>query len=165
MLRYAQMKGIYHEIEIADIIASMNSDPRLYECITAGDVLCYFGDLKPVFESAFKRLLPSGLFVFSVESGSETWRANVAAGVAKEPYQLQDSGRFSHALAYLEATAKAAGFEFVQAWPEILSSENDVDQHGFIISLRRPLTQRCLGPDEITSSGPTKRRKQGLPHP
>lgn len=139
-LRYAQLKGIYHELEVADIVASMNADPRLYECITAGDVLCYFGNLKPVFEAAFKRLLPSGLFVFSLESGSDSWRADIAAGINKDNFRLEDSGHYSHALSYVEATAKAAGFEVLQSWPEVLSTENGSDLPGYVISLRRPLT-------------------------
>jgi predicted TPR repeat methyltransferase len=140
IVRYAQLKGIYHEIEIADIVASMNSDPRLYECILAGDVLCYLGDLKPAFDAAFKRLLPSGLFVLSLEGGSESWRADIAAGVSTDRYRLQDTARFAHALPYIEQTAKAAGFEIVQIWPEILNTEDDVDLPGYVISLRRPLS-------------------------
>ncbi|MBV8170133.1 MAG: tetratricopeptide repeat protein [Alphaproteobacteria bacterium] len=140
MVRYAQIKGIYHELEVADIVASLNTDPRLYECITAGDVISYFGDLKPVFEGAFKRLLPSGLFLLSLESGSESWRADVLAGVSKDQWKLQDSGRYCHALPYVEACAKAAGFEIVQVWPETLQTENEVDLQGYVISLRRPLS-------------------------
>jgi predicted TPR repeat methyltransferase len=140
VIRYAQLKGIYHEMEISDIVASMHADPRLYECVVASDVLCYFGNLKPVFEAAFKRLLPSGLFLFSVESGSEDWRTDLAAGVSKDPYQLQSTARYAHALTYIEQTAKAAGFEIVQVWPEVLSSENDVDLAGYVVSLRRPLS-------------------------
>jgi len=140
IVRNAQLKGIYHEIEITDIVASMNADPRLYECILAADVLCYFGNLQPVFEAAFKRLLPSGLFVFSVESGPEAWRTDLAAGVSKDPYRLLDTARYAHALSYVEQTAKAAGFEIVQVWPEILSTENDVDLPGYVVSLRRPLS-------------------------
>lgn len=140
MVRYAQMKGIYHELEVTDVVASLNADPRLYECVTAGDVMNYFGDLKPVFEGAFKRLLPSGLFLFSVESGSESWRADVVAGVSKDNWKLQDTGRYCHALPYIEATAKAAGFEIVQVWPETLMQDNDADLNGYVISLRRPLS-------------------------
>jgi predicted TPR repeat methyltransferase len=140
MVRYAQIKGCYHELEVADLIASLNTDPRLYECITASDTVSYFGDLKPVFEGAFKRLLPSGLFVFSIEGGTESWRADVVAGVSKDNWRLQDSGRYCHALPYIEACAKAAGFEIVQVWPETLMTENDVDLHGYVISLRRPLS-------------------------
>jgi predicted TPR repeat methyltransferase len=140
IVRYAQLKGIYHEVEISDIVASMNSDPRLYECILAGDVLCYLGDLKPAFEAAFKRLLPSGLFLLSLEAGPESWRADLAAGVSKTNFLLQDTARFAHALPYIEQTAKAAGFEVVQVWPETISTENDVDLPGYIVSLRRPLS-------------------------
>jgi predicted TPR repeat methyltransferase len=140
IIRYAQIKGIYHEVEIADLVASMNADPRLYECITGGDSVCYFGNLKPVLEGAFKRLLPSGLFVFSLEAGPESWRADVAAGVSKDDWRLQDSGRYCHALPYVEATAKAAGFEVVQVWPEILNTEDGVNLHGYLINLRRPLS-------------------------
>jgi predicted TPR repeat methyltransferase len=140
IVRYAQLKGIYHEIEISDVVASMNSDPRLYECILAGDVLAYLGDLKPAFDAAFKRLLPSGLFLFSLEGGSESWRADIAAGVSTDSYRLQDTARYAHALPYVEQAAKAAGFEVVQVWPEVLSTENDIDLPGYIISLRRPLS-------------------------
>jgi predicted TPR repeat methyltransferase len=140
IVRYAQLKGVYHELEIADMVASMHADPRLYECITGGDSLSYFGNLKPVFEAAFKRLLPSGLFVFSLEAGAESWRADIAAGVSKDEWRLQDSGRYCHALPYVEATAKAAGFEVVQVWPEILNSEDGVNLHGYLINLRRPLS-------------------------
>ncbi|MBI3515761.1 MAG: tetratricopeptide repeat protein [Proteobacteria bacterium] len=140
LIHYAQLKGVYHELEAADLIASMTADPRLYECVAAGDSLAYFGDLKPVFAAAFKRLLPSGLFVFSIEAGSESWRADIAAGVSKDEYRVQDSGRYSHALPYVEASAKATGFEIVQVWPEVLQSDDGVDLQGYLISLRRPLS-------------------------
>jgi predicted TPR repeat methyltransferase len=140
IVRYAQLKNIYHEVEISDIIASMNADPRLYECIVAGDTLCYLGDLTPVFEAAFKRLLPSGLFVLSLEGGAESWRADIAAGVSTDRYRLQDTARYAHALPYVEQAAKAAGFEVVQVWPEVLSTEDDTDLPGYVISLRRPLS-------------------------
>jgi predicted TPR repeat methyltransferase len=140
IVRNAQLKGIYHEIEISDIVASMNADPRLYECILAADVLCYFGNLQPVFEAAFKRLLPSGLFLFSVESGPEAWRTDLAAGISKDPYRLLETARYAHSLSYVEQTSKAAGFEIVQVWPEILSTENDIDLPGYVVSLRRPLS-------------------------
>jgi predicted TPR repeat methyltransferase len=140
LIHYAQLKGIYHELEVADIVAAMTADPRLYECITAGDTLSYFGDLKPVFAAAFKRLLPSGLFLFSLEAGPESWRADVAAGVAKSDWRIQDTGRYCHALPYVEASAKAAGFEVVQVWPEVLHNEDGVELPGYVISLRRPLS-------------------------
>ncbi|MEJ0067721.1 MAG: tetratricopeptide repeat protein [Pseudomonadota bacterium] len=69
IVRYAQIKGIYHEIEISDIVAGMNSDPRLYECIVAGDVLCYLGEPQ------------AGL------------RGGVQAHAAQRPVRVQPRGR------------------------------------------------------------------------
>ena len=64
----------------------------------AADALCYFGDLRPLFQACKLALAADGIFAFSFES------------FEGEGFRLRETRRFAHAPAYLEATAREAGF-------------------------------------------------------
>ena len=64
---------------------------RVYDLAVAADVLPYLGELSTLFKLINQHLTPSGVFIFTHEI-SET-----------DPWQLQESARFSHHPDYIKA--------------------------------------------------------------
>jgi len=99
MIARARERGLYDELEVAEAAAFLaRTTPGAYDCILAADALCYFGELRPVFRSCRQALASGGVFAFSVES------------FEGEGFRLRETLRFAHAPAYVEATAREAGF-------------------------------------------------------
>ena len=68
-----------------------------FDLIVAADSLAYIGDLAPLFAAVAAALTVDGVFAFSLET------------IEGEGFALGKSIRFAHSVAYLEATARAAG--------------------------------------------------------
>ena len=96
MLEGAAARGRYAELHQADLPAFLAAESRRFPLILAGDVLPYFGDLRPLFAAIAARLAPGGRFLCSAESGTARW-------------QLGPRGRYAHAAAHLAQAADAAG--------------------------------------------------------
>ncbi|MFY9970359.1 MAG: methyltransferase [Roseiarcus sp.] len=99
MIARARERGIYDALEVAEATDFLErSAPGAYDCILAADALCYFGDLRPLFQACKLALAADGIFALSFES------------FEGEGFRLRETRRFAHAPAYLEATAREAGF-------------------------------------------------------
>jgi predicted TPR repeat methyltransferase len=99
MVARARGRGLYDALEAADATAYLaRSEPAAYDCILAADALCYIGDLGPIFSAGRRTLANAGLFAFSIET------------FEGEGFRLCPTMRFAHARAYIEATAREAGF-------------------------------------------------------
>jgi predicted TPR repeat methyltransferase len=98
MIAKARGRGLYDTLEAGDAIDFLlRAEPGAFDCILAADALCYFGDLKAIFGACRRALADGGLFAFSIETFDG------------EAFQLQATLRFTHARAYVEAIARAAG--------------------------------------------------------
>jgi predicted TPR repeat methyltransferase len=98
----ARERGIYDALEVAEATDFLErSAPGAYDCILAADALCYFGDLRPLFRACRLTLAAGGIFAFSIES------------FEGDGFRLGQTLRFAHSPAYLEATAREAGFRVV----------------------------------------------------
>ena len=99
MVARARERGLYDALAAADATAYLaRSEPAAYDCILAADALCYIGDLGPIFSAGRRTLAFAGLFAFSIET------------FEGEGFRLRPTMRFAHARAYIEATAREAGF-------------------------------------------------------
>ena len=96
MIDHARKKGLYTELEVAEIVAYLKAERKRWQTIIAADVFCYFGDLTEVIDRCFAALEPGGVFVFSVEHerGIETWSKRA-------------TGRFGHGRGFVEGLLKA----------------------------------------------------------
>ncbi len=94
MLDEAAKRGAYAELVKAEAIDFLRSHPAGFDLVFAADLLIYFGDLGPFFESAARAARPGGLLVLSAET------AEVDA------FRLLPSGRFAHSDAYIERLAE-----------------------------------------------------------
>jgi len=100
MLERARRRGVYDEIVEDELVSFLLARPGAFDVIVAGDVLCYFGDLKPFGEAALAALRPGGRLAFSVEAAGSDEPADVG-------YLLRGHGRYSHTRAHVRSA-----FEF-----------------------------------------------------
>lgn len=101
MLARARERGLYDRLVEGDIVQVLAGQNERYDLVVAADVFVYIGDLEAVVASVARFLRSGGWLTFSVES------------LPEGEYQLQPTGRYAHAPAYLEALARRHGFEHV----------------------------------------------------
>lgn len=99
MIAQASVGGLYGDLIVGDIETWLAETPKRFGRVIAADVLVYLGDLARVFAGVKRVLKPGGLFLFTVEC-SETL-----------DFMLQETKRWAHSEAYLQAQAAAHGFD------------------------------------------------------
>ncbi len=133
MLAHAADKGLYAQLDEADIEAVLAQPGPRYPLVLAADVFCYFGPLATVFLGVAARLSAGGLFMLSVES-----LPPAMPGKPAEDWLLGPRGRYAHSPAYLVACAAAAGLVMLELRPEIIRREGDAPVAGLLMVLIRP---------------------------
>ena len=122
MLRKAKAKGLYDDLTAGDLLDEASWSQGAYDLVTAADVLIYFGDLAPVFQSVARRLRPGGLFAFSLEIGE-----------SEEAFVVQPSLRYRHGREPLRSNLRTAGF-IILRWRECSARrDRDVDVPGLAV--------------------------------
>ena len=101
MLALAKKKNIYATLVETEIVDYLKTTDKLFDFFLATDVFVYLGDLSPVFRAIGNCCLKHACFAFSTE---ETGNG----------YKLKSSGRYGHALSYIEALAKKFNWIIVQ---------------------------------------------------
>lgn len=124
MLREAQSKHIYQELQQAELGHWLQEQGERFDLAVCMDTFIYIGDLSEVLPAIARSLQPGGQLVFSSE---------LLAGDAAS-FHLNSSGRYSHAPTYLAAQLAAAGFARWQSQPVILRQESGVPMHGELYS-------------------------------
>ena len=100
MLAKARDRGIYKNLDQADLAEHLHATERRYRLVLAADVFPYVGDLAEVFHGVRRVLEPGGWFCFSVEASTD------GKGLV-----LGTSQRYTHSEQYLREHARANGFE------------------------------------------------------
>lgn len=126
MIEAAKAKGVYDQLETADILTALHRRETNYDLILAADVLIYFGDLSKPIEGVAARLTGGGLFAFSVEKGDGG------------DWAVQSSLRFAHGADYVVRTVKAAGLEIVSLEETVLRTDRGADVTGLLVVARKP---------------------------
>jgi predicted TPR repeat methyltransferase len=125
MIAQARERGLYDALDVAEAVAFLaRSAPGAYDCILAADALCYFGDLRPIVQACKRVLAAGGILAFSIES------------FAGEGFRLGKTVRFAHAPAYVEATAREAGFRPLLTRVASTRQEADADVPGLVVTLQ-----------------------------
>ncbi|WP_207482446.1 methyltransferase domain-containing protein [Arenibaculum pallidiluteum] len=95
MLARARERGVYHELHEAELVSFLESLPEgSVDAVLAADVLCYFGDLRPVVAAASRALAPGGVMAFTLEEEpGEGWR-------------LTPSGRYAHGIGHVREASR-----------------------------------------------------------
>lgn len=127
MLQEAGKKNIYKELYQDDIVNFLENNTQTYQAIIAGDVLTYFGDLKPFIKHLIKATTINGYFCFSISKNIYN----------KQEYYLTPSGRFTHSLSYIMRLLKHCGFTALHTEELILRKEGPKDVPGYILLAKK----------------------------
>jgi len=129
MLEQARKRGIYDELEEADLSDMLARSPeKAWNVVTALDVCIYIGTLDEMIEGARRVLAPGGCLIFSCESADET---------GPDLYLNPVTQRYAHKRSHVEAQCRAAGFD-AQAEETILRLEKGQPVRGFVVTAVKP---------------------------
>lgn len=79
MLELAANKGVYTELEKAELTEFLLGQDGVWDVIMSADTLCYFGDLRRVVMAAAGALKAEGVLVFTVERADDGDAPRVSA--------------------------------------------------------------------------------------
>lgn len=129
MLRQAEVKGVYDALEASDIDPYLSTFPERLDLVLAGDVFVYIGSLDATIALVSARMMPGGLFAFSVEAErtADTW-------------VLRTSGRYAHGDGYISRLLADNGFIAVDKLETVLRMDRGKAIDGVIY-----LAQRAVG--------------------
>jgi predicted TPR repeat methyltransferase len=97
MIELARKRGIYDDLEVAEITGWLDRTSENFDLISCCDCLIYFGDLKRITAAAARRLNPGGIFALTTEGGPAF------------PFRITDTGRYEHHAEHIRDAAAAAG--------------------------------------------------------
>ena len=126
---YDALGRTYDELVEAELSVWLAGQQPVYDLIVSADTLCYFGALDTVCAAAATALRPGGRLVFTVERAPD--------GV--EAYQLDPSGRYSHAGHYVRDRLAGAALDRIAIEPVVLRREVGHEVHGLLVSAERPI--------------------------
>lgn len=113
MLDKARQTGNYQRLEHQEMLEMMRKElPAAYDLIAATDVFVYVGALQDLVVEARRLLRPHGLLAFSTESLDAL--SSAGTRTAGEGFMLCDTGRYAHALHYLNRLAETGGFRVLE---------------------------------------------------
>ncbi|HKD54603.1 MAG TPA: tetratricopeptide repeat protein [Steroidobacteraceae bacterium] len=145
MLSKAAARGVYDQLNRAELTAWLVECGQRFDVAVAADVLCYFGDLSSVFTRVRETLTPRGCFACSLEA--------LPADRTEVPFVLREHGRYQHAEGYVRAMLAKAGFVRVELSQAHLRYERQEPVAGhLIIAALDPSSALAAPPGETTSS-------------
>ncbi len=125
MAARAAERGLYDDVAVGELVASLSERPARYDLVVAADVLVYLGDLAPVMQAAHAALRPAGAFAFTVEKAEDA-----------ATYVLGPKQRYAHAAEYVAQSAQAAGFGVVLMEDAVTRRDGGRDVPGLVVVLR-----------------------------
>lgn len=114
MLAKAQARGLYDDLQQAELGSFLADTADRYDLTIAADVFCYFGALDGAFAALGGKTTSGGLFGFTVEA--------MQGAVPPEGYRLGPTGRYQHDAAYVRAALQQAGYSVVR-WDDTQGRE------------------------------------------
>ncbi|MGH2342841.1 methyltransferase domain-containing protein [Segnochrobactraceae bacterium EtOH-i3] len=132
MVARAASRGVYDELTVGEVVATLRACAGTYDLIIAADLLVYLGDLAPFFAAASAALAPGSLLALSIELAD-------AAEAADGPgWVLRESLRFAHCPGYLTVLAEAAGLALVASEETMLRRDRGLPLTGFLALFGKP---------------------------
>ncbi|MDB5623525.1 MAG: methyltransferase [Devosia sp.] len=127
MVAEARRKGIYDELEKAELVQFLQRRPPEADLITAADVLIYCGALPPVLQAMVAALRPGGLLVFSLEAHD-----------GEEAVFLRPSLRYAHGVAATGVALADAGLHVRQFETAVLRQDRGAPITGILVVAQKP---------------------------
>lgn len=122
MLHKAAKLNLYQRLEHQELLTMMQKElDSSYDLIAAADVFVYLGRLDSIVGEAKRLLRFNGIFAFSTESLDALLTSKFQT--SPQDFQLNDTGRYLHALSYLNKLAKNAGFSILETKEEIIRQD------------------------------------------
>ena len=129
MLAEARHKSLYGELHQNDLMSHLNREDRRFDFILAADVICYLGDLQPVFEAINRCLARDGWFIFSVEallvedcSDTDGWKRLL-------------HGRHAHSDTYITEIAGRTGLRVESISRPTIRYDGAIAVPGYVVAL------------------------------
>lgn len=124
MLEKARERDCYHALDVAELTAYITTRPNAYDLIVSADTLIYFGDLIPPVCAAAAALSSNGLLAFTVEQLTDD----------AEDFRLNPSGRYAHALPYVQRILQAAHLTPICIESAVLRLETGMPVNGYVVT-------------------------------
>ena len=124
MIALAETKRLYDRLAVNDLVAFVKSEDAAFDLIVAADVFVYLPDLAPVLSASARKLSPSGLLAFTVET-------HEGAGVV-----LRETLRYAHGESYLRSVARATNFQVVSLEKVSTRTERNLPVAGLLAIMR-----------------------------
>ncbi|GLR81211.1 tetratricopeptide repeat protein (plasmid) [Azospirillum oryzae] len=128
MLDRARTRGLYDELQAAELVGFLTERPGVFDLVIAADVFCYFGVLDDAFAAARAALRPGGRLAFTVEE------LDPADG---RPHRVATHGRYAHAEAYVRAAVAGAGLSLRRCDHDRLRYESGEPVMGLVMLAER----------------------------
>ncbi len=127
MLHFAQQRGCYDELVVAELGAYLLSRPQAFDAIVCADTFIYFGALAAPLAGAHAALRAGGTLVFTVEALPE-----------RDPtdHRLDVTGRYLHSEAYLRRVLDETGYRVESIVQQSLRRDAGKDVPGFLAVAR-----------------------------
>jgi predicted TPR repeat methyltransferase len=123
MVEIARRRGIYDELHVEDLTATLRRAGADIDLVVAADVFIYVGALEEPFRAASSALRPGGLLAFSTER------------CEGDGYRLLPSSRYAHADSYIRGLAHRDGFAVREARDTVLRIEQAEPVSGMLYLL------------------------------
>ncbi len=123
MVAKARETGLYDALTVGDLATFLYARSGV-DLAVAADAFVYLGDLAPVMAAVALALAPSGLLVFTVESG-------------EAPFALAPTMRFRHSDAHVRQAAAAAGLSIAHFAAASTRREAGAEAEGRLVALAK----------------------------
>lgn len=129
MLDRARTRGLYDELQAAELVGFLAERPGAFDLVIAADVFCYFGVLDEALAAARAALRPGGRLAFTVEE------LDPADG---RPHRVATHGRYAHAEDYIRTAVVGAGLALRRCDHDRLRYESGEPVMGLVVLAERP---------------------------
>jgi len=126
MLEKARAKQLYNELHALDIVEFMTGSDRVFDLVTAVDVLLYRGNLSAFLHAARNVLAPQGILAFTVETLA-----------CPSGYRLHANGVFTHDTHYIRNMAHDEGYIIVKQEDVVVRMEHITPIFGSVFLLQK----------------------------
>lgn len=137
MIAETARKGIYDNLEKAELVELLNRRDSDTDLLTAADVLIYCGAIEPVLAAMMPALQPGGLVAFSLEAHD-----------GPEALFLRPSLRYAHGIEATRTALVAAGFSVLRYELAELRKDRGLPIHGILVVAQKPMHQMTAANDD-----------------
>lgn len=137
MIAETARKGLYDQLQKAELVAALNSRRADADLMTAADVFIYCGALAPILAALVPALRPGGIVAFSLEAHD-----------GPEPMFLRPSLRYAHAPEATRLAVLAAGLDILRFETAVLRFDRGAPITGMLVVARKPGLELAPANDE-----------------